>query len=58
MYNIELAYQLLLCIPISKTIKVVERLSPLLHRDIISVSYFYYRTLLISIYIRLLYLSI
>jgi hypothetical protein len=33
----EFAYQLLLCIPISKTLNVVDRLSPLLHRDFISV---------------------
>ncbi|KAI7896032.1 WD40-repeat-containing domain protein [Mucor mucedo] len=32
----EFAYQLLLCIPISKTLNVVDRLSPLLHRDFIS----------------------
>ncbi|KAL7327078.1 hypothetical protein PS15p_209323 [Mucor circinelloides] len=29
----EFAYQILLCIPLSKTVKVVERLSPLLRRD-------------------------
>lgn len=36
--RVEFAYQLLLCIPISKTLNVVDRLSPLLHRDFISVS--------------------
>ncbi|KAI8646541.1 WD40-repeat-containing domain protein [Parasitella parasitica] len=29
----EFAYQILLCIPVSKIVKVVGRLSPLLHRD-------------------------
>lgn len=32
----EFVYQLLLCMPVSKTIELVEKLSPLLHRDFIS----------------------
>lgn len=39
-HSVEFAYQLLLCIPVSKTLNVVDRLSPLLHRDFISVRSF------------------
>ncbi|KAI8091255.1 uncharacterized protein B0P05DRAFT_258941 [Gilbertella persicaria] len=39
----EFAYQLLSLMPVSKTIQVVERLSPLLHRDYISVECILFR---------------
>lgn len=36
--QIEFAYQLLLSIPTSRSLKVVDRLGPILHRDFFSVS--------------------